>query len=77
MLSSYAIKQLLNMRHYSYNLFIFEREREYACMSRAGSVCVGEGGGEARERERISSRLHSFSDEPNAGLNLRNCEIMT
>ena len=39
------------------------------------------GGGAEREREReregIPSRLHTVSTEPNIGLALRNCEIMT
>ena len=30
-----------------------------------------------RERERIPSRLHTVSTEPNAGLELTNREIMT
>ena len=36
-------------------------------------------GGEAEREEgvRIQSRLHTGSVEPNAGLKLRNCEIMT
>ena len=48
-------------------LFIlFLRQRE--CMNR----------GEAeREGERIPSRLHTFSAEPDVGLKLRNSEIMT
>ena len=30
-----------------------------------------------RERERIPSRLHTVSTEPDAGLEFTNCEIMT
>ena len=30
-----------------------------------------------RGRERIPSRLHVVRAEPNSGLNLMNCEIMT
>ena len=30
-----------------------------------------------RETERILNRLHTVSTEPDAGLGLRNCEIMT
>ena len=30
-----------------------------------------------RNRERILSRLHSVSTEPDAGLEVMNCEIMT
>ena len=29
------------------------------------------------EREKIQSRLHTVSTEPNVGLNLMNCEVMT
>ena len=29
------------------------------------------------ERERIASRLHAVVTEPNVGLDLTNCEIMT
>ena len=49
-----------------------ERAREPACM--------GEGQrerGREREGERIPSRLHSSSTEPNVGLEPTNCEIMT
>ena len=35
------------------------------------------GGGAERGRERISSRLHAVSLEPDARLELMNCEIMT
>ena len=39
---------------------------------------AGEGQREReRERERIPSRLHVTSAEPEAGLELTNCEIMT
>ena len=34
-------------------------------------------GGAERERERIPSRLHAFSAEPDIGLELRNGEITT
>ena len=34
-------------------------------------------GGAERGRERIPSRLHTFSAEPDAGLKLTNHEIMT
>ena len=44
------------------------RERERACMIR---------GGAEREGERISSRLHSVSMEPEAGLELTNYKLMT
>ena len=34
-------------------------------------------GGTESERERIPSKFHAARVEPNAGLELRNCEIMT
>ena len=42
-------------------------------------VCLFFEGGRGRERgrERIPSRLHAVSAEPDAGLELTNCEIMT
>ena len=45
-----------------------ERERERAHASR---------GGAEREGERIPSRFHAVSAEPNAGLDLTNHEIVT
>ena len=48
---------------------MFERERE-----REGAHA---GKGRERGRERISSRLHVVSTEPDAGLELTSCEIMT
>ena len=42
----------------------FETEREW-------------GRGRERRRERIPSKLHAVGTEPDAGLNLTNCEIMT
>ena len=45
-----------------------ERERERESESR---------GGAERGRQRIPSRLHAISTEPNAGLNLKNRRIMT
>ena len=54
-------------------LFVFKFiyfERQTEC------VCAGEGQRE-RGRERIPSRLHTVSTEPNTGLDLRNSEIMT
>ena len=50
------------------SLFIYfqrDRERERERESRGGA------------RERIPSRLHAISAEPDAGLNLTNHEIMT
>ena len=46
----------------------FERENDRERMS---------GGGAERERERISSRLHAVSTEPDMGLDPTNQEIMT
>ena len=47
---------------------LFIREREGGHLS---------GGGAEREGDRIPSRLCTVSAEPNVGLELRNCEIMT
>ena len=47
-----------------------EREREKVC------ICE-QGRGRERGRERIPSRLHAVSAEPDTGLNPMNCEIMT
>ena len=49
---------------YFLGLFIFERARE----SR---------GGAERGRDRIPSKLHTVSEEPDAGLKLTNTKIMT
>ena len=55
------------------SLFILrERERE----SERGSMSE-QGSGRERRRERIPSRLHTASTEPDTGLELPNCEIMT
>ena len=43
-----------------------ERERESTSRERA-----------EKERDRIPSRLHTVSTEPNAGLDLTNQEVMT
>ena len=48
----------------------FERERKSKHTSRVGAE-------RERGRERISSRLHTISMEPDVGLKLMNCEIMT
>ena len=50
------------------SLFIFERDRE--------SMLAGEGQGET-ERKRIPSRLHAASTEPDMGLKLTICEMVT
>ena len=54
----------------SFIYFERERERERECM------CV-QGRGRDRGKERIPSRLHTVSTEPNVGLDLMNREIMT
>ena len=42
------------------------------------STCTSWGGAEReREKERIPSGLRTVSIEPNVGLKLMNCEIMT
>ena len=51
-----------------------ERERERDREGEKTHVQAGEG---QRESERIPRRLHSASTEPNAGLDLKNHEIMT
>ena len=38
---------------------------------------MGRGGADGEREERILSRLHTVSAEPDAGLDLTNCEIMT
>ena len=41
-------------------------------------MCKSGGGADREgERERIPSRLHTVSTEPDMGLELMNCEIMT
>ena len=50
------------------------REREPASMERGRERGERE---RERERERTPSRLHVVSAEPNMGLKLTNCEVMT
>ena len=50
-------------------LFIFERQRD--SMSRGGAEREGDAESEA------GSRFRAVSTEPDAGLELTNCEIMT
>ena len=50
-----------------------EREREREWVSGAG-MAAGEGG---RGKQRIPSRFCAVSAQPNSGLDLMNCEIMT
>ena len=45
-------------------------------MKETETARAGEGQRE-REKERILSRLHTASTEPDAGLDPMNCEIMT
>ena len=52
-------------------MFIFERERERECVSRGGAEREGDTESEA------GSRLRAVSPEPDAGLELRNREIVT
>ena len=52
-----------------YILFIFDRERQ----STSGGGAVREGDTESE----AGSRLRAISTEPDAGLELTNCEIMT
>ena len=63
---------MLHLSHidifYFFKFIYFERERERAHMSRE----VAERGG-----ERVPSRLEAVSTEPDAGLELKNHEIMT
>ena len=57
---------------YLFNVYLFwerERERKSEHMSR--------GRAERERRERIPSRLHAVSVEPDVGLDFMNCEIMT
>ena len=49
-----------------FKFIYFERKRAHK-----------QGRGRERRRERISSRLHAVSTEPDMGLNLTNLEIMT
>ena len=64
---------------FSSNLFYFlkfisfERERE---RERDRKKAWG-GGGAERRRDRIPSRLHTISPEPDVGLELTHCEITT
>ena len=55
------------------SLFIFERERERQCEH-------GQGRGRERGRDtelKVDSRLHAIGTEPDVGLKLTKCEIMT
>ena len=53
------------------HLFIVERQREMQSVSREGAEREGDTESEA------SSRLWAVSTEPDVGLELTNCEIMT
>ena len=63
------------MIHYFFKFIYFARERE---KQREGEKeRVGKGGAERKgERERIPSRIHAVSTEPDTGLNLTNHQIM-
>ena len=54
-------------------LFIFVRERERERQSASGEEAESEGNMESE----AGSRLRAASQEPDAGLELTNCEIMT
>ena len=51
-------------------MFIFERKSRHVHTS-------GEGAERERGRQRILSRLYTDSREPDVGLELANCEIVT
>ena len=51
--------------------FLFLRERQHVGRGGAERECRG------KERERIPSRLHTASTEPDVGLEFTNREIMT
>ena len=55
-----------------FNFIYLFGDRESVCVHRRGRGREGEG-----ETERIPSRLHTVSAEPDAGLELTNYEIMT
>ena len=40
-------------------------------------MCASRGGAEREEERRISSRMHTVGTEPDTGLKLTNCEIVT
>ena len=65
----YFFKFFLNFFHV--NLFLRERETEKQSMSRKGAEREGD------TESEIGSRLRAVSTEPEAGLKLTNCEIMT
>ena len=52
--------------------YLFILERAHACEHRGGAERERE-----RERETIPSKLHAVSVEPDARLDLLNCEIVT
>ena len=67
----YPLLRIIDLHFYEesenfFCLYLFERDRRG----------VSRGGAE-REGERIRSKLHAASRDPDAGLELTDCEIMT
>ena len=62
------------MKHF-FNVYLFLRERQ----SERESVCVSREGAEREgdTESKAGSRLRAVSTEPEAGLELTNCEIVT
>ena len=56
---------------YFFNYF----ERESVCVHM--QACMGRGCSRERGGERIPSRLHAISAEPDSGFDITKCEIMT
>ena len=64
----------LTSNHFPYHFFL----NVYSFLREKGRAHANKGGAEReRGRQRIPSRLHTVSAEPNAGLELKNREIMT
>ena len=58
-------------------MFIFERERERDRDRDRDRVQAGEGQRKGVTESKAGSRLRAVSTEPDVGLKLTNCEIMT
>ena len=69
---------ILDLENICFKLyFLFQKFFKVYYIERGSmSVCTNRGGAEGR-RDRIPSRLHTVSTEPNVGLELTNCEIMS
>ena len=63
--------KLLNIFFNFFNVYLFLRDSERQSASRGGAEREGDAESEA------GSRLRTVSTEPDAGLDLTNCEIMT